>query len=68
MDNIFLPELPSHERYGYGSLKVGDVITIKPKDETINRIRASIGSHAQHRNKRFKTRTKDGILYVKRIA
>lgn len=67
MDHIFLPPKASHERYGYGSLKIGEIVSITPKDESIARIRSAISGYGQYHKKRFTTRTKDGVLYVKRI-
>lgn len=67
MDHIFLERKASHERYGYGTLEVGEIVSITPKNESIARIRAAISGYGQYHNKRFRTRTKDGVLYVKRI-
>lgn len=68
MDHIFLDTEPAHKRYGYGSLKIGGIVSIPCNKDEVIKIRSGISSHAQHRNKKFKTRTLDGIMYVKRIA
>lgn len=68
MEHIFKDSEPAHKRHGYGSLEIGEIVSIIPKDEPIPRIRTAISAYGQYHKKRFTTRTKDGVLYVKRIA
>ena len=67
MEHIFLDPQPAHQRYGYGKLRIGEILAIESNDEEWAKIRAGISSHGQYHEKKFQTRKKDGVLYVKRI-
>lgn len=70
MQEIWLPEDPAHQRYGFGPMSVGDVITIdlEAHNETKEKIQRHISAHGQYHGKKYKTRSVDGLMYVKRIA
>lgn len=67
MEHIFLDTQPAHQKLGYGKLRIGDILAIESSDEDWVKIRAGISSHSKYYGKKFQTRTKDGVLYVKRI-
>ena len=67
MEHIFLDTQPAHQKHGYGKLRIGDILTIDSSEEERVRIRAGISSYSKYHGKKFQTRTKDGVLYVKRI-
>lgn len=60
---------PAHERYGYGSMEVGQTISIdlSLQDESAVKIRGHLGSHAQYYSKKFKTKVHNGVLHIMRI-
>lgn len=70
MHDIFLSDFPVHERFGFGSMRVGDVIQIDLDEAgmTSIKVRGHISSHSQYYNKKFKTKTKGNILHAKRIS
>lgn len=70
MRDIFLTDLPVHERLGFGAMKIGEVIQIDllRHGMTSMQARGHIGSHGAYYGKKFKTKTKGDILHVKRIS
>lgn len=69
MDDTFYPEGDAaHEHYGFGKLEVGEVIAVALDGITAKALQIHIHSHGQHYNKKFKTKTRNGSLYVKRTA
>lgn len=70
MFDIFKSSAPEHVQYGYGSLNVGETTSVDVDDMNtsfVAKLRCGISSHSQYYGKKFQTRTKDGVLYVKRI-
>lgn len=69
MDDIFLNNLPNHELYGYGALRVGDMcdVDLMMHDKTPSEIQRCVHSYGQLKKKKFKTKVLNGILYIKRI-
>ena len=69
MDDIFLNVLPSYELYGYGALKVGDIckVDLIAQDKTPREIQTSVHAYGQYAKKKFKTKTLNNIIYIKRI-
>ena len=67
MEHIFLDAQPAHQKYGYGKLRIGEILAIESNDEEREKIRSGISSHGQYYGKKFQTRKNDGVLYVKRI-
>ena len=69
MDGVFYPDGDAaHERYGFGKLSVGEVLTIDLNGLEAKDLQIHIHSHGQFRKKKFKTKTRNGCLYVKRTA
>lgn len=69
MNDIFYPEGDTaHERYGFGKLSVGEVMAVDLGGESAKKVQVYVHSHGQYYNKKFKTRTRNGSLYVKRIS
>ena len=67
MEHIFLDPQPAHQRYGYGKLRIGEIVAIESNYVEWIKIRAAISSHSKYYGKKFQTRSNDGVLYVKRI-
>ena len=69
MDDIFLNDLPSHELYGYGNLKVGDMceVDLIAHDKTAKEIQTSVHAYGQYAKKKFRTKALNNILYIKRV-
>lgn len=66
----FLPDEPAHVFHGYGQLEVSEVMPIEVtgmNKRQINTVRSGVYSYGKYHNKKFKTRTKNNLLYVKRI-
>lgn len=71
IDNIndIFQDLPNHELYGYGALTVGDIceVDLIAHKKTARDIQAFAHAYGQYTQKKFKTKTFDGILYIKRV-
>ena len=58
---------PAGDRYGFARLEVGQTILITPSDDSVQRIRGLIHSHASYYRKKFAMKTHEKTsLYVKR--
>lgn len=69
MSDIFHKERPNHELYGYGALQVGEICEVEliKHGKTPSEIQNFVHSYGQRTKKKFRTKTKDSILYIKRI-
>lgn len=67
--DIFHQDKPNHKLYGYGALRVGDVceVDLIAHDKTSNELQRFIHSYGQYTKKKFKTKTLNNIIYIKRI-
>jgi hypothetical protein len=69
MNDIFYPKGDAaHERYGFGDIEVGEVLAVPLNGLPAVEVQKHVHSHAQHYGKKFKTRARNGSLYVKRTA
>jgi len=68
IDDLF-QEHPNHELYGYGSLTIGDIceVDLKAHNKTPREIQAFVHAYGQYFQKKFKTKTLNGVLYIKRV-
>lgn len=60
----------AHERYGYGTLKVGETVAVQVDDRAHSaRVRSGVCSHGQYYSKKFKTSlvAESMTLHIKRI-
>ena len=68
-DDVFERAKPAHERYGFGSMAVGEVVEIELKERgEAKRIQNRVASYSQYHGKQFKTLTHNNTLHIKRIA
>ncbi len=70
-DSDFFPKgNAAHERYKFGSLKVGGktIVDLSETHESSIKIRGHISAHCQYHNKKFKTKCHNGKMYIMRIA
>ena len=67
--NIFTFQEPAKDRYGYGKMEIDEVLEIKNimAEGGAAKIRCNIHAYGQYHNKKFKTKTVDGSLFIKRI-
>jgi hypothetical protein len=69
MEDIFYPDGDAaHERYGFGKMAIGEVVAVDLNGESAKTVQIHVHSHGQHYGKKFKTKTRNGSLYVKRIS
>lgn len=69
IDDVFFKDLPNHELYGFGALHVGEICAvelIKVSDASIE-IQNFVHSYGQRTGKKFRTKTQNNTLYIKRI-
>ena len=58
---------PAHERYGFGSMAVGENLVIDLMGEAAWPVQNHVHSHGRYHGKKFRTKEIDGKLYIKRI-
>ncbi len=65
MSTLFMP---THQRYGFGSLKVGDTVQIDLNFHgvTCKYLHSQISGYSNYYGKKFKRKTRDGVMHVMR--
>ena len=56
----------AHERHGFGAMGVDDVLAIDLAGEDKRLLQISVHAHGQYHGKKFRTKQRDGKLYIKR--
>lgn len=68
MANIYLDDEPAHKRFGFGALWIGEEVEIDLDEMSVRAVtlRSYVHAHATYHGKKFKTRTINSSMFIKR--
>ena len=67
--DIFPQDKPNHKLYGFGTLQVGEMceVDLIMHDKDPIEIQTAVHSYGQYAKKKFRTKTLNNIIFIKRI-